>query len=181
VPGGEASDDAAFRISRVRSDCREVLVERSPSKDGTNRKESASSAEAAAGEAVNVVTVTTSQPAAANTLEGAVKQFLAEKFASMGGRIAIRFSPNVKTAMSLARPEYDFRIQWRGERQLGPCSLEVDVFQQGQLKQTIPMVVEVSLTVPVVMASRPINRGQIIRSEDIQIQEVDFFHLDRVG
>ncbi len=151
------------------------------SKGATSGKESTSVAEAAADEVAGVVTVGVPRPAAANTLEAAVKEFLSEKFANMGGRIAVRFSPNVKAALLLARPEYDFRVQWRGERQLGPCSLDVDVFQQGQIKQTIPMVVEVSLSVPVVMASRPINRGQIIHSEDIQIQEVDFFHLDRIG
>jgi flagella basal body P-ring formation protein FlgA len=130
----------------------------------------------------SVVTVATSQPTpAGNTLEGVVSQYISDKLANMGGRIHVRFSPNVRTVLSLSRPEYDFRIHWRTEQQLGPVSLEVDVLRKGHLEQSVPMVVEVSLTLSVAMAARPINRGQVVRSEDVQLHDVDFYHLDRIG
>jgi len=110
-----------------------------------------------------------------------VTRYVSEKLESVGGRVHVRFSANAKNALSLSRPEYDFRVHWRSEPRLGPCSLEVDILQEGQLKQTLPMVVEVSLTLPVVVAARPINRGQVVRESDVQLQACDFFHLDRIG
>ncbi len=115
------------------------------------------------------------------TLEDVLREFVAAKLVNLGGRPHLRFSPNVRKALSLARPEYDFRIHWRSERRLGPCNLEVDILQGGEVTQTLPMIVEVSLTVPVVVAAKPINRGQVVRTQDVQLEDRDFFHLDRMG
>jgi flagella basal body P-ring formation protein FlgA len=128
------------------------------------------------------IAVSAGQPApGCDTLEAALTRYVNEKLSTFGGRVHMRFSPNVKAALSLARPEYDFRINWRSEQRLGQCSLEVDVLQEGKVKQTIPMLVETSLTIPVAVAARPISRGQVIKDCDVQLQECDFFHVDRIG
>ncbi len=118
---------------------------------------------------------------APQTLEAVLHAFVSERLAHLGGRIHLRFSPNVRQALSLSKPEYDFRIHWRSERRLGSCSLEADVLQDGQIKQTLPMVVEVSVTVPVVVATRPISRGQVIRSQDLALEDRDFVRADELG
>ncbi len=127
------------------------------------------------------ISVAASQPAVKGTLEQVITDQISTRLRKYGGRPHLRFSPNVKSMLSLARPEYDFRIHLRSEERLGPCSLEVDILQGGKITQTVPMVVEVSLSVPVLMASRPINRGAVIRSTDVELHESDFFHLDRIG
>jgi len=118
---------------------------------------------------------------APQTLERVLHEFVSQRLAHLGGQVHLRFSPNVRQALSLSKPEYDFRIHWRSERRLGSCSLEADVLQGGQIKQTLPMVVEVSMTVPVVVATRPISRGQVIRSQDVVLDDRDFVRADELG
>ncbi len=116
-----------------------------------------------------------------DTLEAAVRAFVKEKVASLGGRPHLRFSTNATKVLSLSRPEYGFNIHWTSERLLGHCGVTVEILKDGKLQQTVPMIVEVSITLPVVVAARPINRGQTIRAEDVTLEDRDFFHMDRIA
>lgn len=116
-----------------------------------------------------------------DTLEAAVRAFVAEKVASLGGRPHLRFSTNATKVLPLSKPEYDFNIHWTSERLLGTCGLSVEILKDGRLHETVPMIVEVSITLPVVVAARPINKGQTIRAEDVMLEERDFFHIDRIA
>lgn len=117
----------------------------------------------------------------ASSLEELLRKFVADRLSDFGGQVHLRFSSNARQALTLCRPEYDFRIHWRNERRLGACSLAVDIVKDGRLERTLDMVVEVSVTLPVVVTARPVNRGQAIRAQDVQLEDRDFFHLDRIG
>ncbi len=128
------------------------------------------------------ITVTVPEPQGERkTLEEVLREFVAEKTAGLGGRSHVRFSANVRDALALRKPEYDFRVHWRSERRLGSCGIEVDVRKDGRRVQTIPMIAEVSVTLPVVSAVKPINRGQVVRESDVCLEKRDFFHTDRIG
>lgn len=115
------------------------------------------------------------------TLEDILHANVAKRFGDLGGRVHVRFSANARKALSLAGPEYDFRIHWSRERKLGRCGLTVDILRDGRVEQDLPLVLEVSLTLPVVVACRPINRGQAVRTQDVRVEDRDFYNLSRIG
>ncbi|MBN1341939.1 MAG: flagellar basal body P-ring formation protein FlgA [Phycisphaerae bacterium] len=129
--------------------------------------------------------ITVAVPAAEEirTLEQVLREYVISKTAHFGGEVHLRFSSNARQALSLTKPEYDFRIHAGAEPRLGTygMKLEVDVLKDGKIQQTIPMVIGVSVTLPVVVAAKPINRDQVIREQDVAIENRDFFHADRIG
>lgn len=128
------------------------------------------------------ITVSNTVSAASpRTLEDLLYEHIGSRFAELGGRVHLQFSVNARQALSLSKPEYDFRIHSDNERRLGQTSLTVDILRDGQVQQRLPIAVKVSLTVPVVVAARPINKNQVIRQQDVKLEDRDFFHLSKLG
>jgi flagellar basal body P-ring formation protein FlgA len=120
-------------------------------------------------------------PAEANTLEAVLREHIARRLASQGGTTIVRFSPAVAKILALSRPTFDFQITERSERALGMVSLEVTILENGQSRQTLPVLADVSLRKSVVVATRPINRGEILNPGSLAREERVFDRTEDVG
>lgn len=116
-----------------------------------------------------------------DTLEGVIHTYMASRLASLGGRPSIQVGPSARDLLRLSRPTYEFGIVDRGERTLGLVSLDVTISRNGKIEQTRPVLMEVSLAKPVVVAAAPINRGQTIGPEHVVLKEQLFDRADRIG
>ena len=100
------------------------------------------------------------------TLASKVRDYFKQRLAGAGGQVEVTFSNAVHGALELASPRFAFRIRAADDRQLGVVTLQVEVFEDDTRVQTVPLVVRVTLAKPVVVASRAINRGEVIRAAD---------------
>lgn len=116
-----------------------------------------------------------------DTLEAALRQRIATRLASVNGTPVIRFSAALGRTLALSKPTYDFQIVERSERTLGMVSFEVTVLEKGASRQTLPVLAEVSLRKSVVVAARPINRGEIIKPSHLQKAERTFERIEDIG
>ena len=118
-----------------------------------------------------------------NTLAGAIHQHVRRRLANISGEPVLRFSPAVARMLNLSKPTYDFQITDQSERLLGTVPLQVAIFQPEQSKpqQVVPTLVEVSVRIPVVVASRPINRKQIIKATDLTVANRLIDRMDQIG
>lgn len=107
------------------------------------------------------------QAAPIKTLRDAINAHVAASLSGLGGAPAVRFSPSQERLLALSRPTYDFRIVSLGERRLGLLSLEAAILEGGVVTRTESLLVEVSLTRPVVVAAGAINKGQTITEQDV--------------
>lgn len=115
------------------------------------------------------------------SLEGSIHLHMAAKLSALGGTPVLRFSPAVARALRLKQPEYQFQIHDRGERLLGIVPLDVSIFENGKLQQTLPVLVNVALKKHVVVANRPLNRGQLVATDDVRLDERTFERVEDVA
>src|SRR6185503_6604928 len=82
------------------------------------------------------------------------------------GKLEIQFSAAAKRTLAMSAAEYHFEIHPpdapEGGPQLGLQSYRIDVSRNGDKVPPVVVVVDVALVTPVVVARRPINRGQTI-------------------
>ncbi len=115
------------------------------------------------------------------TLRDAVNAHVAAGLAELGGTHAVRFSPSQDRLLALSRPTYDFRIVSLGERRLGLLSLEATILERGVATRTESLLVEVSLTRPVVVAAGAINKGQTITEQDVLLMPRRIDRMEDAG
>lgn len=115
------------------------------------------------------------------TLEGAIYAHLRERLGETGGSLLLRHSPSAAKLLGLSGRQYQFRIKSHGERRLGMVPLEVTILEQGQVRQVVQVVCEASLAQEVVVAGRSINRGELLRPDDLKIEMRTFQKLEDVG
>jgi len=120
-------------------------------------------------------------PAVPNSLEAFLRTHLARRLVSLSGTPVIQFSPAVGKLLALSQPTYRFRIADRGDRLLGLVPLEVTIFERNEVKQVLPVLVQVSLRKQVVVAARSINRSETIESDDLSLLERTFDRVDAIG
>jgi flagella basal body P-ring formation protein FlgA len=120
-------------------------------------------------------------PVDADSLEGIMRAHLERKLADLGGRVLVKFSPAAGKVLALKRPQYEFSITDRADQPLGLVPVEVTVSERGQVVQTLPMLVQVSLSKPVVVAARAINRSQRIEAPDVILAERTIDRLEDLG
>lgn len=126
--------------------------------------------------------VVTTRPAAdARTLEGVIREHIARRVAHLNGTPVVRFSPALSRVLELSRPTYDFQITDRSDRVLGMVPFEVLIVENGQPRQTVPVLAEVRLRKAVVTASRPINRGETVSESAVSVQDRLFEHVEEIG
>ncbi len=122
-------------------------------------------------------------PAQIPTLEAAIRRYVSEQLADLGGAPDVQFSrtQSAAQALSLARPEYDFRIRSSNVRDLGLVSFEVEVLRGGEVAQTVPILAQVALVRKVVVAATTINRAQVIDEQHVVRAERRFSRGDHLG
>lgn len=115
-------------------------------------------------------------------LRGAVIQHFNREFARYGGTADIVFDHTSPQVLDLAGPTYQFRIRRRSSSSsLGLIQLEIDVVADGQAVQTVPLVVQVSMTRSVVVARRSINQGATIKPREVELVPLSFTRLNKLG
>lgn len=129
---------------------------------------------------------TAREPAATNTLEAALRRYIAARIPRDEGRIQVRFGARSDGALSLRDDEYRFVIHPAlsgGARRslLGHLSFRVDLFKDDVLVRTLPIVAEALLYREVVVARKAINRGQTIEAGLLRIEERGFDDLSKIG
>lgn len=115
------------------------------------------------------------------TLEAAIRNHLRSPLTKVGGKLMVRFSPAVARLLTLAAPNYEFRIVNRSERPLGVVSLEVTIIEKGQSAQVVQVICDVSLRKTVLVAGRIINRGEVLQPADFHSEERTFDRLEEIG
>jgi flagella basal body P-ring formation protein FlgA len=86
-------------------------------------------------------------------------------------RVKLRFGRSHADALDLCEPRFRFRIERTSARATGTVGVRVGIYEDEVLIREFPMLVEVTLFGPAVVAARAINLGAIIRSEDLRVVE----------
>lgn len=117
----------------------------------------------------------------AETLRDAVEKHFAELHRRYGGRVELAFDRASQQSLSLSGPRYSFDVRHTRGDAIGLTSIDVRVLEDGRHAQTIPMAVDVSLRLPVVVATGPVNQDATITRSDVDTVEMTFRRLDRTG
>ena len=120
-------------------------------------------------------------PPAARTLRDALEEFLNAQLAVPGGQAHVQYGHVSAAALELRQPEFQFRIRCTSGRRLGLVGLEVTVLADGEQEQLLPLMVNVSLVKPVVVAARSINLGATVSAGDVRTVKMTFTRFDQVG
>jgi flagella basal body P-ring formation protein FlgA len=116
------------------------------------------------------------------TVEAAARKALADRLAKYEGQVEVRFAAGSRSVLGLGGKEMSFSVRPRGSGLLGPLVyVDVDVIEAGKVVKTVPVMAEVALTVGVAVARRPINRGAMVRSEDVGVEERRFTRTEEIG
>lgn len=116
-----------------------------------------------------------------NTLAGVLREHIAARLAHLGGDPLIEYTSAVRRLLTLSRPTYTFHVTDREDRLLGFVSLSVTIHENGEFQQTLDVLARVSLRKPVVVAARPLNRGESIQRRDLALEPRVFDRLDEIG
>lgn len=115
------------------------------------------------------------------TVEAAVRKDLAGRLAKFGGQVEVRFAAASKNVLDLGGKGVTFNVRPRGSALLGLVNVDVDLVETGKVARTVPVMAEVALTLPVVVARRSINRGAMVRAEDLGLEERRFTKIESIG
>jgi len=118
---------------------------------------------------------------APDSLESALRQYIAARLADEAAKLETRFSPAARRELALGGPKYRFTIHPPEGRKLGLVGFEIDVHEAGKPDRAVAVAAEIMLVKEVVVARRPINQEQIISGRDLKLEERRFADVGRVG
>ena len=116
-----------------------------------------------------------------STLRFAILEYFNNELRRYGGTANVVFDRASEQVLDLAGPEYAFSVRHRKGSPLGLTSVEVDILAGSQIVQTVPIVVQVTMTRHVVAARRSINSGATIRPSDVHLVRTVVTRLDGTG
>ena len=116
-----------------------------------------------------------------STLRHVVVEFFNKELARYHGRAEVIFDHTSERVLDLTGPTYTFQVRRRQNHPLGLIPLEVDVLADGRTVQTVPLVVQVTMIHPSLVARRAINQGATIQASDVELVPLTFTRLDRLG
>lgn len=120
-------------------------------------------------------------PAAVSTLRQAVIDYFNAELERYGGRAEVVFDSTSEQVLDLSGPPYEFVVRHRKGSPLGLTSIEVEVLAEGGVVQSVPLVVQVTMTRQAVAARRAINQDATIRPADLGLVSLSVKRLDRLG
>ena len=126
-----------------------------------------------------------------DSLAGCIRKLLEDQYQPAGSKLTCQFDPSDRALLALARPQYRFELTVKRSSD-HQVDVSVSVFANANkpassagesANQASPPIgaaadspikvanlrVQIGLTVPVVVTVRPLNRGQIIAPEDVQL------------
>ncbi len=117
----------------------------------------------------------------ANTVETAVRKALADRLVKFDGQAEVRFAAASKGVLGLGGKDVTFHVRSRNGVLLGLVTVDVDIVETGKVARTVPVMAEVLLSKGVVVARGPINRGAMVRPEDVSLEERRFTRIEDIG
>lgn len=121
---------------------------------------------------------------ASNSIEGAVRSFIQARMPDLEGDIDVALNQRINLLREVAESGVGqpvFEVHERDPIRLGLVGLEVDIYQAGQRVKTLPVVAQVELIRPVLVARKPINRGQMVSQRDLRVEKRRFDRLEDTG
>lgn len=115
------------------------------------------------------------------SLRQAVIEHFNKEFSRYGGSAEVVFDHTSDQVLELSGPAYAFRVRPKQAQLLGLCPLEVDVLAGGRVVQTVPLVVQTTMTRHVVVAKRTINQDATVQAADVSVAALTFTKLDELG
>ncbi len=115
------------------------------------------------------------------TLRNAARDYFNKELKRYGGSAELVFDHTSEQILDLSGPTYTFNVRRRNGPPLGLVSLEVDILADGRVIQTVPLVVQVSMVRPVVVATRAINQEATFHPSDLQVVPLTFTRVDKLG
>jgi len=120
------------------------------------------------------------ETAAPASLEGKIREMITRNLANKGlpknSQIKIDFNPTLRELLSLTTPPYTFDIQChqRSPVWMGLVGFKVKIYRGSELLQTVPVLAQVTVKAPVLVAARTINsKAQLTRSDvDTTLREI---------
>ena len=120
------------------------------------------------------------RPATA-TLETTLREFIEARVGETEGKVEIRFSPTSRSALQLEAARHHFDIRPREQSKLGLLTFEVEITGDDVAPKMVPIIAEVALSREVVVAKRPINRGETIEGRNLKLEQRRFTDYSQVG
>lgn len=135
---------------------------------------------------VTIVPADTRKPAAATTrpatdrsaapasLEARLRELIHQGLDARGlpkdHQIEIDFNPTLRDLLALTSPPYAFDITPpRATTWIGLVSFRVRVYRDGQTLQTVPVLAQVRVRIPVVVAARTVNAKARVGRTDVEV------------
>ena len=116
-----------------------------------------------------------------DSLGGVLHEHIRHRLAHIGGVPLVEFPPQVMRLCGLSKPTYAFHVESRSDRLLGVVPLSVTIYEKDRVKQVLRVLARVSLRKPVLVAARPINRGQTIDPGDLTVEDRVFERIGDIG
>jgi len=115
------------------------------------------------------------------TLRETIVAYFHDELRRYGGTANVVFDRRNDAVLDLTDRDHSFAIRLRRGDPIGLTSLEVDVIAGADVVQTVPMVVQVTMSRHVVAARRSINQGATIRTSDVHAVSTVMTRLDGTG
>ena len=122
-----------------------------------------------------------SPPPAVATLDSVLRDYITARVGEAEGKVEIRFTPTCRQALQLDAARHHFDIRPREESKLGLLTYEVEITGNDVVPKQVPVVAEVSLIREVVVAKRPINRGENIEGRNLKLEQRRFTDFTQIG
>jgi flagella basal body P-ring formation protein FlgA len=120
-------------------------------------------------------------PDSGDTLALVVRRRLEEAVQPRDGDLELVFDAADQRLLDLSSPPYDFDLQLTRPAGLGPVDVRVGIRRGQEPAQPHRLRVQVSLRRDVVVAAHSLERGQVVRPDDVTLARRSFQNLEAVG
>jgi flagella basal body P-ring formation protein FlgA len=186
--------------SQVESDAAAAAKKRPAPRREATRREPASRRPAARSDTHDAQSAVpkTRQPGE-RTLETVLQEYLTARLSRQAGGVELRFSPANRADLMLSAERFEFTVQASGPVQPGLVTLDVEAVARDEADMAdeaasvdevdsaeveprrIPIVAEVAVLRAVVVARRAINRGRVVETGDLSVEERRFTSAREIG
>lgn len=87
-----------------------------------------------------------------------------------GAEYEIEFEKASEQFLDLSTPPWDFEIRGGGNNRAGLREFTVTILRDGRVQRSVHVAANVRVSMPVVVASRPLNAGAIVRHDDVRVE-----------
>lgn len=92
------------------------------------------------------------------------------------GQFEVEFERAGQQFLELTTPPWDFEISGGGQNRLGLREFTITLLRDGRVQRTIHIGASVRMSMPVLVASRPLSVGAFIRRDDVRLEQRTFTH-----